>query len=141
RLLLASALIQDPDVLLLDEPTNNLDTAGIDHLTEFLKEYRKTVIVISHDAAFLNAFTHGVLYLDAHTRVVEQYDGNYNDVLKDISARIERENRQNAQLAKEILENKEKINYFSNKGGKMRLVAKRMKDEIEEYEETKVDVR
>ena len=141
RLLLASALIQSPDVLLLDEPTNNLDVEGIAHLTEFLREYRKTVLVISHDAAFLNAFTQGVLYLDSYTRVVEQYDGNYNDVLKDISARIERENRQNAQLAKEILENKEKINYFSNKGGKMRLVAKRMKDEIEEYEETKVDVR
>jgi len=141
RLLLASALIQNPDVLLLDEPTNNLDTAGIAHLTEFLKEYRKTVIVISHDAEFLNAFTHGVLYLDSHTRVIEQYDGNYNDVLKDISARIERENRKNAQLAKEIQENKDKINYFSNKGGKMRLVAKRMRDEVEEYEENKVDVR
>ena len=37
RLLLASALIQDPDVLLLDEPTNNLDKAGIAHLTDFLK--------------------------------------------------------------------------------------------------------
>jgi ATPase subunit of ABC transporter with duplicated ATPase domains len=141
RLLLASALIVKPDVLLLDEPTNNLDVAGIEHLTEYLRTYNKTVIVISHDAEFLNAFTHGVLYLDVHTHIVEQYDGNYNDVLKDISARIERENRKNAQLAKEILENKEKINYFSNKGGKMRLVAKRMKDEIEEYEETKVDVR
>lgn len=141
RLLLASALIQKSDVLLLDEPTNNLDVEGIAHLTEYLKEYRKTVIVISHDAAFLNAFTHGVLYLDVHTHQVEQYDGNYNDVLKDISARIERENRKNAQLAKEIQENKEKINYFSNKGGKMRLVAKRMRDEVEEYEENKVDVR
>jgi ATPase subunit of ABC transporter with duplicated ATPase domains len=141
RLLLASALIQDPDVLLLDEPTNNLDHEGIEHLTQFLKEYRKTVLVISHDAVFLNAFTHGVLYLDVFTHKVEQYDGNYNDVLKDISARIERENRQNAQLAKEIQENKDKINYFSNKGGKMRLVAKRMRDEVEEYEENKVDVR
>ncbi len=141
RLLLASALIQDPDVLLLDEPTNNLDKEGIEHLTAFLKEYRKTVIVISHDAEFLNAFTHGVLYLDVHTHQVEQYDGNYNDVLQDISARIERENRQNAQLAKEIQENKDKVNYFASKGGKMRLVAKRMREEIEEYEENKVEVR
>jgi len=141
RLLLASALIQKPDVLLLDEPTNNLDVEGIAHLTEYLKEYRKTVIVISHDAEFLNAFTSGVLYLDVHTHVVEQYDGNYHDVLKDISARVERENRKNAQLAKEIQENKDKVNYFSNKGGKMRLVAKRLKDEIEEYEENKVEVR
>jgi len=93
RLLLAQALIQNPDLLLLDEPTNNLDKAGIEHLTKFLKEYKKTVIVISHEAAFLNAFTYGVLYLDVHTHKVEQYVGNYLDVVKDITARIEKENR------------------------------------------------
>ena len=141
RLLLASALIQSPDVLLLDEPTNNLDVAGIAHLTDFLKTYSKTVIVISHDAEFLNAFTEGVLYLDTQSRQVEQYNGNYHTVLRDIAARIEKEQRKNAQLAKEIQENKDKVNYFSNKGGKMRLVAKRLKDEIEEYEDNKVEVR
>jgi ATPase subunit of ABC transporter with duplicated ATPase domains len=141
RLLLASALIQNPDVLLLDEPTNNLDVGGIAHLTSFLKDYKKTVIVISHDADFLNAFTEGVLYLDTQSRQVEQYNGNYHTVLRDIAARIEKEQRKNAQLAKEIQENKDKVNYFSNKGGKMRLVAKRLKDEIEEYEENKVEVR
>src|ERR1700744_1000039 len=71
RLLLASALIQKPDLLLLDEPTNNLDKEGIAHLTKFLVDYDKTVIVISHDAEFLNTFTHGVLYLDVNTRKVE----------------------------------------------------------------------
>ncbi|MFA6601334.1 MAG: ATP-binding cassette domain-containing protein, partial [Candidatus Paceibacterota bacterium] len=88
RLLLASALIQDPDILLLDEPTNNLDKAGIEHLTNFLINYKKTCLVISHDAEFLNAFTHGVLYLDLHTRKVEQYVGDYNDVVEQITARI-----------------------------------------------------
>jgi len=141
RLLLAQALIQNPDVLLLDEPTNNLDVSGIDHLTTFLKEYTKTVLVISHDADFLNSFTDGVLYLNVQNRQVEQYNGNYHAVLKDIAARVEREQRQNAQLAKEIQANKDKVNYFSNKGGKMRLVAKRMRDDIEEAEENKVDVR
>ncbi|OGZ06103.1 MAG: hypothetical protein A2845_01660 [Candidatus Lloydbacteria bacterium RIFCSPHIGHO2_01_FULL_49_22] len=141
RLLLAAALIQDPDILLLDEPTNNLDKAGIAHLTEFLVASHKTCIVISHDAEFLNAFTDGVLYLDVHTHVIEQYAGNYNDVLKDITARIERENRKNAQLAKSIQENKDKVNFFAQKGSKMRLVAKRFRDKIEEMEEEKVDVR
>ncbi|MES2966463.1 MAG: ABC-F family ATP-binding cassette domain-containing protein [Patescibacteria group bacterium] len=141
RLLLAQALIQNPDVLLLDEPTNNLDVAGIEHLTLFLKEYKKTVLVISHDADFLNSFTDGVLYLNVQNRQVEQYNGNYHAVLKDIAARVEKEQRQNAQLAKEIQANKDKINYFSNKGGKMRLVAKRMRDEVEEAEENKVEVR
>ncbi len=141
RLLLASALIQNPDLLLLDEPTNNLDHEGIAHLTKFLVEYKKTVVVISHDAEFLNSFTQGVLYLDARTRKVEQYVGNYDDVLEDISARIEKENRKNALLAKEIQENKDKANFFANKGGQMRMVAKRMREKAEELEEEKVDVR
>lgn len=141
RLLLASALIQNPDILLLDEPTNNLDAAGIAYLTDFLKNYTKTCLVISHDADFLNAFTQGVLYLDVHTRTIEQYDGNYFDVMRDISARVEKENRKNARLAKEIQENKDKANFFANKGGQMRMVAKRMRQKAEEYEENKVDVR
>ena len=141
RLLLASALIQNPDLLLLDEPTNNLDHAGISHLTDFLKAYPKTVMVISHDADFLNAFSNGVLYLDVYTKKVEQYAGNYNDVLKDITARVERENMKNAQLAKQIQAKKDKSNEFAHKGGRLRLVAKRMKELAEDLEEEMVDVR
>jgi ATPase subunit of ABC transporter with duplicated ATPase domains len=141
RLLLASALIQDPDLLLLDEPTNNLDTAGIAHLTDFLKKYPKTVMVISHDAEFLNAFSDGVLYLDIHTRKVEQYTGNYNNVLRDITARVEKENMKNAQLAKQIQAKKDKSNEFAHKGGRLRLVAKRMKELAADLEEEMVDVR
>lgn len=141
RLLLASALILNPDLLLLDEPTNNLDKAGIEHLTKFLQEYKKTVIVISHDAEFLNSFTQGVLYLDVHTHKIEQYVGNYFDVVKEISARIEKENRANALRAKQIQENKDKANFFANKGGQMRMVAKRMREKAEELEEDMVDVR
>ncbi len=141
RLLLASAIIQNPDLLLLDEPTNNLDKAGIEHLTKFLQEYKKTVIVISHDAEFLNSFTQGVLYLDVHTHKVEQYVGTYKNVVQDIAARIEKENRANALLAKEIQANKDKANFFANKGGQMRMVAKRMREKAEELEEDIVDVR
>lgn len=141
RLLLASALIQDPDILLLDEPTNNLDKAGIEHLTKFLIDYKKTCIVISHDADFLNAFTQGVLYLDIFTRKVQQFDGNYFDVVKEISAQVEKEKRKNAQYEKEIIANKEKANFFANKGGKMRLLAKRMREKAADMEEAKIDVR
>ena len=141
RLLLASALIQNPDVLLLDEPTNNLDKEGIKHLTVFLQEYKKTCVVISHDADFLNSFTQGVLYLDVRTQKVEQYVGDYNDVLDQIKARIEKENMKNAQLAKKIQANKDQANVFAHKGGGMRLVAKRMRQAAEEAEEEMVDVR
>lgn len=141
RLLLASALIQNPDLLLLDEPTNNLDKEGIAHLTKFLIDYKKTCIVISHDADFLNAFTQGVLYLDVFTKKIEQYAGNYSDVVAEINLRIEKENRKNAQLAKEIQEKKDKSNFFAHKGGQMRLVAKKMREKAQELEEEMVDVR
>jgi len=141
RLLLASALIQEPDILLLDEPTNNLDKAGIAHLTDFLVKYKKTVIVISHDAHFLNSFTDAVLYLDVYTRKIEQYVGNYTDVRDQIAARMERENRKNALLSKEIQAKKDQANAFAMKGGNLRAVAKRMRDLAEELEEEKVDVR
>ena len=141
RLLLASALIQNPDLLLLDEPTNNLDKEGISHLTKFLIDYKKTIIVISHDADFLNAFTEGVLYLDVFTGKVEKYAGNYKDVVREIIARVEKEIRKNAQFEKHIQEKKDKANFFANKGGRMRILAKRMRESAAEAEESKVDVR
>ncbi|MFH1662053.1 MAG: ATP-binding cassette domain-containing protein [Candidatus Falkowbacteria bacterium] len=141
RLLLAKALIQKPDILLLDEPTNNLDKAGIDHLIEFLIMYEKTVIVISHDADFLNCFTDGVLYLDVFTKKIETYVGDYYSVVEEIESRIERERKKNAQLEKLIKDRKEKVNFFAHKGGKMRKLAKKMSDQTVDLEENKVDVR
>lgn len=140
RLLLALAIITEPDVLLLDEPTNNLDTAGINHLIGFLLGYEKTVIVISHDAAFLNMFTHGVLHLDVFSRKVKQYVGDYYDVVEEIAAQVKREERKNAQLKKNIQDRKAKVNQFSNKGGKMRRLASKLKDEIAEDEANMVSV-
>lgn len=141
RLLLASALIQNPDLLLLDEPTNNLDKAGIEHLTKFLIDYDKTCIVISHDADFLNSFTDGVLYLDIFTKKIEQYRGNYFDVREQITARQEKENRKNAQLKKEIIENKEKANFFAKKGGNLRFVAKKMREKAKDAETRVVELK
>jgi len=141
RLLLAIALIQNPDILLLDEPTNNLDKEGIDHLVTFLIMYEKTVIVISHDADFLNCFTEGVIYLDIHTHKIETYVGDYFTVVEEIAKRVEREKMKNAQLEKQIKDRKEKVNFFANKGGKMRKLASKLKEETAELEENMVDVR
>ncbi|MBI4600265.1 ABC-F family ATP-binding cassette domain-containing protein [Candidatus Uhrbacteria bacterium] len=141
RLLLAYSLIQNPDILLLDEPTNNLDQDGIDHLTAFLVMYEKTVIVISHDADFLSAFTDGVLYLDVHTHKIEQYVGNYYDVVQEIADRVERERMQNARAETEIKKKKAQAEVFAHKGGKLRSVAKRMREYAEDMEEGMVEVR
>ena len=141
RVLLASALIQDPDLLLLDEPTNNLDKAGIDHLKNFIINYPKTCIVISHDADFLNSFTEGVLYLDIFSKKVEQYTGNYFDVVKEIQNRLERERMKNMRIEKDISRRKEQANFFAQKGGHLRDVSSKMKKKIEELEEEVVEVR
>ena len=141
RLLLAYALIQQPDILLLDEPTNNLDVDGISHLTRFLMEYPKTCLVISHDANFLNAFTQGILYLDSYTKKVEQYVGDYYEAMGEIEAQIERERAKNAQLQRSIQDRKDKINFFAHKGGKMRKLASKLKDQVEEAEENMVSER
>jgi ATPase subunit of ABC transporter with duplicated ATPase domains len=141
RLLLASALIDNPDLLILDEPTNNLDRAGIEHLTQFLIGYNKTCIVISHDADFLNMFTDGVIYLDIFTHKTQQFIGDYYVVVAEIASQIEKEKRKNAQYEKEIIANKEKANFFAMKGGGMRMVSKKMRDKAAEMEAAKVDVR
>jgi len=141
RLLLAHALIQNPDILLLDEPTNNLDQQGIENLTGFLMMYEKTCMVISHDTDFLNAFSDGVLYLDVFTRTVEQYTGNYYDVVEEIKNRIERENLQNARMQTQVKEKRMQAEVFAHKGGKLRAVAKRMREAAEEAEENIVSVR
>ncbi len=141
RILLASALIQDPDLLLLDEPTNNLDKEGIEHLTKFIINYPKTCVVISHDADFLNSFTQGVLYLDIFTKKVEQYVGDYFTVVEEISLRLERERMKNVRLEKEISARKEQANFFAQKGGHLRDVSAKMKRKIEELEEDVVDIR
>ncbi|MBX4200893.1 ATP-binding cassette domain-containing protein, partial [Candidatus Parcubacteria bacterium] len=141
RLLLASALIQDPDILLLDEPTNNLDKAGIAHLTKFIQEYPKTVVVISHDADFLNSFTEGVLYLDIFSKKVEQYTGDYFSVVQEIQNRLERERSKNVRLEKDIARRQEQANFFAQKGGHLRDVSSKMKKQIEKLEEDIVEVR
>ncbi|MCX6789077.1 MAG: ATP-binding cassette domain-containing protein, partial [Candidatus Gribaldobacteria bacterium] len=141
RLLLSSALIQDPDLLLLDEPTNNLDKAGIAHLTKFIIDYPKTCIVISHDADFLNTFTQGVLYLDIFSKKVEQYTGDYFSVAKEIKARLERERMTNVRLERDITHRKEQANFFAQKGGHLRDVASNMRKEIARLEGEIVDLR
>lgn len=141
RLLLAHALVAEPDILLLDEPTNNLDQAGIEHLTGFLMMYEKTVLVISHDAEFLNAFTDGVLYLDTFKQQVEQYVGNYYNVVEEIAARLERERMQNARAEALIREKKAQAEVFAHKGGKLRSVAKKMRTLAEELADSMVEVR
>jgi ATP-binding cassette subfamily F protein 3 len=141
RLLLAFALYSEPDILLLDEPTNNLDKSGIEHLTDFLINYKKTCIVISHDAPFLNSFSDGVLNLDTQTNKVEQFSGNYYDVLEEIDAKLKRDQLQNSRLQRSIKDRFEKVNKLGGKSVQMSHVARRIREDIAEDKEKMVEMR
>ena len=74
----AKLLYGRQDILLLDEPTNHLDNETKRYVTEFLKTYKGTVLVISHDVAFLNDITNVTLFFDIRTHKVIRYPGNYS---------------------------------------------------------------
>lgn len=83
RVALAQALVAVPDVLLLDEPTNHLDLDSIAWLEELLKEYQGSVLLITHDRAFLDAVCTQIVELDRG--ILRTYPGNFSayEVLKD----------------------------------------------------------
>ena len=89
---------------------------------------------------FLNSFTYGVLYLDVFTNKIEQYVGDYLNVIEEIKARIERERMKNVRLEKIFSTEKNKL-IFRSKGGHMRDVARKMNEKISELEEEIVDTR
>lgn len=82
KLALMRAIIQEPDILLLDEPTNFLDTDGKQWIMEFLSEYPKTLIVISHDINLLDNHIDKVLAINPLTKKIEEYRGNYTKYVK-----------------------------------------------------------
>ncbi|RMF15384.1 MAG: ATP-binding cassette domain-containing protein, partial [Alphaproteobacteria bacterium] len=75
RLLLARALLQPADLLVLDEPTNDLDIETLDALEAALAEYRGTVLLISHDRAFLDAVVGGIIHVHGDGQVSEHAGG------------------------------------------------------------------
>lgn len=79
RVLLCQALFGEPQALLLDEPTNHLDLESITWLEHFLKDFKGSLIVVSHDRHFLNSTTTHIADLDYETIII--YPGNYDDML------------------------------------------------------------
>ena len=77
KIAFAGVLYQNPNVLLLDEPTNHLDASTKNYIISYLKNYKGTILVISHDVDFLNTLINKVMYINKMTHKITIYDGNY----------------------------------------------------------------
>lgn len=78
KLALVGVLLRGVDLLVLDEPTNNLDLPALEYLERFLKHSKATVVMASHDRAFMDAIIEKVFEIDWYTRQVTQYAGGYS---------------------------------------------------------------
>lgn len=92
RVALCRLLLQKPDMLLLDEPTNHLDAESVAWLEQHLKDYKGTVVMVTHDRYFLDNVTGWILELDRGQGI--PYEGNYSSWLEQKQKRLEQEARE-----------------------------------------------
>lgn len=85
RLMLASILIQRPQLLLLDEPTNHLDAGALEWLENWLLNFEGGALVVSHDRAFLDRVANRIVAIDPMTQTARTFPGGYSDYLATIA--------------------------------------------------------
>ena len=100
RIALCRLLLQEPDVLLLDEPTNHLDAESIDWLEQHLKQYKGTVIAVTHDRYFLDNVAGWILEMDRGQGI--PWKGNYTSWLEQKSTRLAQEEKQESKRRKTL---------------------------------------
>ena len=135
RMALAKLLLREPSLLLLDEPTNHLDIISQQWLEDYLTRYDGSLMVISHDRAFLDVVTNRTIHLSMGA--LKSYSGNYSFYIKQSEADLEvlRKKVKNQQV--EIQRQKDFINRFRGNVKKASLIQSRMKD-LEKMEIIKI---
>ena len=114
RLALAVLLLSKPDILLLDEPTNHLDIGTLKWLEQYLKGYKGTIIVVSHDRYFLNETVTRIFEIE--NRKLNIYEGSYDFYAVERRSRREAEMRKYEKQEKEIERQQDMIRRFKQRG-------------------------
>ncbi len=125
RIALAKLLLQEPSLLLLDEPTNHLDILSQNWLEGYLQRYEGSIIVISHDRAFLNTITNRTIHLSMGN--LTSYNGNYAFYIKEEADRKAQLRKAYDNQKKEIQRQKDFINRFRSNVKKAAMVQSRIK--------------
>jgi len=126
RIALAKLLLKEPSLLLLDEPTNHLDIISQQWLEDYLTRYEGSLIIISHDRAFLDVVTNRTIHLSMGR--LSSYSGNYSFYVKQSEADLETLRKKVKNQQAEIQRQKDFINRFRGNVKKASLVQSRMKD-------------
>ncbi len=144
RVMLAKILLQQPDLLLLDEPTNHLDLPSIKWLENYLIDYERTVIIVSHDRYFLDRTVNKIAEISGGN--INLYSGNYNFYLTEKKEREELQRNQFKNQEKYIKEQEKLIDRFRAKASKAKMAQSRIKaldkmERIEAVEESDVKIK
>ena len=114
RLALACLLLEKPDILFLDEPTNHLDIGTLKWLEQYLKSYKGTIIMVSHDRYFLDQMTNRIFEVEHHK--LKCYEGNYSAFAEKKRALREAEMRAYNKQQTEIKRQEDLIRRFKERG-------------------------
>lgn len=138
RVALCRLLLQEPDILLLDEPTNHLDAESIDWLEQHLRQYKGTVIAVTHDRYFLDNVAGWILELDRGEGI--PWQGNYSSWLEQKTQRLAMEQKQESKRRKTLQRELEWVHMAPKARqakGKARLAAydRMMNEDVKEKEQ------
>lgn len=114
RLALACLLLKKPDLLFLDEPTNHLDIGTLKWLEQYLKAYKGTILLVSHDRYFLDQIVNRIFEVENHR--LETYEGSYSQYAEQKKQRRETQLRQYQNQQKEIARQEDMIRRFKERG-------------------------
>jgi ATP-binding cassette subfamily F protein 3 len=125
RIALAKILVRRPDHALLDEPTNHLDAAARAWLADDLEKYPGTLLIVTHDAEFLDRVALRILEL--REKAVESYTGNYTEYQRQKAEKLQQQDRAAARQEREIARQERFIERFRAKPSKASVVQSREK--------------